>query len=185
MVEILQTKISGLILMKPRIYMDERGYFFETYNRNVYDEVLNGVSFIQDNESKSTYGVLRGLHFQNPPFDQAKLVRCTKGEVLDVVVDLRKDSPTYGKHEKFLLSDINKLQLFIPRGFAHGFLVKTECAIFTYKVDNIYNKNSEDGLIWNDKELGIDWGIDESETIISPKDQILKSFHDYTKGITK
>ena len=133
-----KTNIEGLVIIEPRVFGDERGYFLETYNEKQFEEFIGKISFVQDNESKSAKGVLRGLHFQKPPFDQAKLVRCIEGEVLDIAVDVRKNSKTYGKHVAVLLSGVNKRQLFVPRGFAHGFLVLSDTATFAYKVDNTY-----------------------------------------------
>tara|TARA_B110000003_G_scaffold16738_1_gene16527 strand:- start:68 stop:622 length:555 start_codon:yes stop_codon:yes gene_type:complete len=166
----IETKISDLIIIEPTVFGDARGYFFESYNKNKFEEIIGKISFVQDNESKSSKGVLRGLHFQKPPFQQAKLVRCIEGEVLDVAVDIRKNSKTYGKHISVLLSGENKRQLFVPRGFAHGFLVLSETATFAYKVDNIYAPDHDAGIRWNDKELNIQWGMEDSEFVISEKD---------------
>lgn len=174
-----QTSIEGLVVIEPEIFYDSRGYFFESYNQNLFIKKLGDFKFVQDNESKSSKGVLRGFHFQKPPFEQAKLVRCIEGEVLDVALDLRKNSSTYGKHEKVILSGDNKKQFFIPRGFAHAFLVLSETAIFSYKVDNIYAPQSDSGIIWNDPSLLINWGTDDSKLIISEKDKslgVLKNF---------
>lgn len=174
-----QTSIEGLVVIEPEIFYDSRGYFFESYNQNLFIKKLGDFKFVQDNESKSFKGVLRGFHFQKPPFEQAKLVRCIEGEVLDIALDLRKNSSTYGKHEKVILSGDNKKQFFIPRGFAHAFLVLSETAIFSYKVDNIYAPQSDSGIIWNDPSLLINWGIDDSKLIISEKDKslgVLKNF---------
>jgi len=174
-----QTSIEGLVVIEPEIFYDSRGYFFESYNQNLFIKKLGDFKFVQDNESKSSKGVLRGFHFQKPPFEQAKLVRCIKGEVLDVALDLRKNSSTYGKYKKVILSGDNKKQFFIPRGFAHAFLVLSETAIFSYKVDNIYAPQSDSGIIWNDPSLLINWGIDDSKLIISEKDKslgVLKNF---------
>ena len=174
-----QTSIEGLVVIEPEIFYDSRGYFFESYNQNLFIKKLGDFKFVQDNESKSSKGVLRGFHFQKPPFEQAKLVRCIEGEVLDVALDLRKNSSTYGKHEKVILSGDNKKQFFIPRGFAHAFLVLSKTAIFSYKVDNIYAPQSDSGIIWNDPSLLINWGIDDSKLIISEKDKslgVLKNF---------
>tara|TARA_B110000263_G_C15131570_1_gene429112 strand:+ start:90 stop:641 length:552 start_codon:yes stop_codon:yes gene_type:complete len=171
--KILKTSIKDLVVIEPEIFYDSRGYFFESYNQNLFIKKLGDFKFIQDNESKSPKGVLRGFHFQKPPFEQAKLVRCIQGEVLDIALDLRKNSTTYGKYEKVLLSGENKKQFFIPRGFAHAFLVLSENAIFSYKVDNVYAPQSESGVMWNDPSLLIDWVIDESKLIISDKDKSL------------
>ena len=177
--KVVQTSIKDLVIIEPEIFYDSRGYFFESYNQNLFINKLGDFKFVQDNESKSSKGVLRGFHFQKPPFEQAKLVRCTEGEVLDVALDLRKNSSTFGKYEKVILSAENKKQFFIPRGFAHAFLVLSDTAIFSYKVDNIYAPKSDSGIIWNDPSLLIDWGLDESKLIISEKDKnldILKNF---------
>jgi dTDP-4-dehydrorhamnose 3,5-epimerase len=176
---VLETSIKGLVIIEPKIFYDSRGYFYESYNQDLFIKKLSSFKFIQDNESKSPRGVLRGFHFQKPPFEQAKLVRCIDGKVLDIALDLRKNSSTYGKYEKIILSGDNKKQVFIPRGFAHAFLVLSETAIFSYKVDNIYAPKYDSGLIWNDPTLLIDWEIDNSELIISEKDKnldMLKNF---------
>jgi len=172
----IETKISDLIIIEPTVFGDARGYFLESYNQNKFEEIIGKTSFVQDNESKSSKGVLRGLHFQKPPFQQAKLVRCIEGEVLDVAVDIRKNSKTYGKHISVLLSGENKRQLFVPRGFVHGFLVLSDSATFAYKVDNIYAPDHDAGIRWNDKELNIQWGMEDSEVIISEKDAELPFF---------
>ena len=164
------TRISDVIIIEPNVYEDGRGYFFESYNKKKFEEVVGKISFIQDNESKSSKGVLRGLHFQKPPFAHGKLVRCIEGRVIDVVVDIRKESPTYGKHVSVELSAENKKQLFVPRGFAHGFLVLSNSATFTYKVDNTYAPDHDAGIRWNDKELNIQWGMKDSQVIVSEKD---------------
>tara|TARA_Y100000766_G_C18900598_1_gene603230 strand:- start:1670 stop:2218 length:549 start_codon:yes stop_codon:yes gene_type:complete len=171
--KIIKTSINGLVVIEPKIFYDSRGYFFESYNQNQFLKKLGDFNFVQDNESKSSRGVLRGFHFQKPPYEQAKLVRCIKGQVLDVALDLRKNSSTYGKYEKVILSEDNKKQFFIPRGFAHAFLVMSETATFSYKVDNVYAPNFENGVIWNDPSLLINWGIDDSKLIISEKDKKL------------
>lgn len=165
--------IEGLVLLKPKIYKDERGYFLETFNWDKYNEIFEVPDFIQDNESRTTYGVLRGLHFQKPPFAQAKLVRCIQGLVLDVVVDLRKDSKTFGKVCSVLLSDKTKHHFFIPRGFAHGFVVLSKEAIFSYKVDNVYAPEYDGGICFNDPELNIDWQIKNELIQLSAKDKML------------
>lgn len=174
-----KTKIEGLTIIEPTVFEDKRGYFLESYNQKKFEEVLGPVKFLQDNESKSTKGVLRGLHFQKPGFDQAKLVRCIKGEVLDVTVDIRKNSKTYGEYLAILLSGKNKKQLFVPRGFAHGFVVLSETAIFSYKVDNWFSPEHEEGIIWNDPSLGIDWGISNDHVKLSNKDKNLPSFNNF------
>ncbi len=168
--ELIKTDIEGVVILKPRVFGDSRGYFMESYNRRVFDELIGPVEFVQDNESCSSRGVVRGLHFQMPPFTQAKLVRCVRGKVLDVVVDLRRQSPTFGKHVAVELSEENYLQLFIPHGFAHGFSVLSESAVFQYKCDRFYNPESEAGISINDPSLGIDWQINMSTAILSEKD---------------
>ena len=168
--EYQKTDIEGVYLLKPKVFGDARGYFVETWKQADFDEHVGKVTFIQDNESKSSRGVLRGLHYQKGEWSQAKLVRVIKGRVLDVAVDIRKSSPTFGKHVMAELSDENKHQLFIPRGFAHGFLVLSDEAIFTYKVDNVYAPQAEAGIRWNDPALGIEWPIDPSEVLTSEKD---------------
>ncbi|MBE9492134.1 MAG: dTDP-4-dehydrorhamnose 3,5-epimerase [Bacteroidetes bacterium] len=174
--EFLKTEISGLLIIKPKVFEDERGYFFESFSR---EEFLKGgidVIFNQDNESKSQKDVLRGLHFQNPPFEQAKLVRVLKGVALDVAVDIRKDSPTYGKWNSIILDEENKLMYWIPPGFAHGFLTLEDDTIFTYKCTNPYNKESEGSIRWNDPDLNINWGI--SAPLLSNKDKKASFFKD-------
>ncbi|MDC3179385.1 dTDP-4-dehydrorhamnose 3,5-epimerase [Flavobacteriales bacterium] len=174
----LNTKISDLIIIEPTVFGDSRGYFFESFNQKKFEETFGKTFFLQDNESKSTKGVLRGLHFQKPPFAQAKLVRCIEGRVIDVVVDIRKRSPTYGTHFSLELSGENKRQLFIPRGFAHGFAVLSETAVFAYKVDNIYAPKYDSGIKYNDKDLNINWGLNEEDVQLSAKDKDLESFKD-------
>jgi dTDP-4-dehydrorhamnose 3,5-epimerase len=174
---LIKTMIDGLVVLKPTIFKDHRGYFMESYHQKNINKLLGNVNFVQDNESESSRGVLRGLHFQKPPYAQAKLVRCLTGSVLDVVLDLRKDSKTYGCFETTLLSEENKNQLFIPKGFAHGFVVLSETAIFSYKVDNYYNPDSESGVLWNDLDLNIDWKINKKEIIVSEKDKSLPTFN--------
>lgn len=174
--EIIQTAISGLLIIKPRVFYDDRGYFFESYNRDVFREAGIPDEFRQDNQSLSQMGALRGLHFQAPPHDQGKLVRVVKGAVLDVVVDIRKDSPTYGKQVTIELNEENMLMLWIPAGFAHGFSTLRDNTIFQYKCTNVYNKQSEGGILWNDADLGIDWRI--NEPIVSEKDRVLPPFHE-------
>ena len=174
----INTKIADLIIIEQTVFGDKRGYFFESYNKKKFDEVVGKTSFVQDNESKSSKGVLRGLHFQKPPFAQAKLVRCIKGRVIDVAVDIRKGSPTYGRHVSVELSGENKRQLFIPRGFAHGFAVLSDTAVFAYKVDNIYAPKFDCGIKYNDKDLNIDWSLGKNEVKLSAKDDNLSSFKD-------
>ncbi|KUF44734.1 dTDP-4-dehydrorhamnose 3,5-epimerase [Myroides marinus] len=175
--KVFNTPINECIVIEPKVFFDERGYFFESFNERVFEEKTGlNVRFIQDNQSKSSKGVLRGLHYQRGKYQQAKLVRVLQGEVLDVVLDLRKDSSTYGKHFTQVLSDENFTQVYIPRGCAHGFIVKSETAIFSYKCDNVYNKESEGGIIYNDPSLGIDWEYDLNEVIVSDKDKDLPLF---------
>ena len=168
--EYKQTDIEGVYIIEPRVFTDPRGYFVEAWKKAEFEEHIGKVDFIQDNESKSTRGVLRGLHYQQGEWSQAKLVRVIKGRVLDVAVDIRRSSPTFGHHVAVELSEDNKLQLFIPRGFAHGFLVMSDEAVFTYKVDNAYAPHAEAGILWNDPELGINWPIRADEVITSDKD---------------
>jgi dTDP-4-dehydrorhamnose 3,5-epimerase len=174
----IKTEIPDVYIIEPSVFGDDRGYFLESFNLKKFEENIYPIKFIQDNESKSSRGVLRGLHFQKPPFSQAKLVRCIKGRVLDVAVDVRKGSPTYGKHLAVELSGENKRQLFVPRGFAHGFSVLSESAIFAYKVDATYAPESDSGIRFDDKELNIDWGLSEEEIQLSVKDKNLILFKD-------
>lgn len=172
-----RSKLQDVIIIEPRIFNDERGYFAEIFRNDLLEKFISKkVYFFQDNESKSTYGVLRGLHFQIPPFSQTKLVRVTQGKVLDVVVDLRKNSDTYGQHISIELSEENKKQVFIPPGFAHGFIVLSEEATFNYKVDNKYSPKHESGIIFDDKFLNIDWQVSENNFILTEKDKSLDSF---------
>lgn len=169
-----ETGLKGCFVIEPRVFNDDRGYFFETYNKIIFDKVVgSNINFVQDNESYSTKGVLRGLHFQKGEFAQAKLVRVTQGKVLDVAVDLRPDSDTFLQVETVVLSSENKKQLFVPRGFAHGFIVLSDTVVFNYKCDNSYNKASEGGIIYNDPILNIDWILNSDEFIVSEKDTIL------------
>ena len=172
--KINKTFIEDLLIIEPQLFKDDRGFFYESYNKNNLDKVIN-IVFVQDNESKSDKGVIRGLHFQAPPFEQTKLVRCISGNILDVAVDLRTSSKTYGKFFSIELSSENNKQLFVPKGFAHGFQILSETAIVNYKVDNYYNPKSDSGLIWNDKDLSIDWNLD-LKPILSKKDLKLISF---------
>ncbi len=176
---VTKTEIEGVYVIEPQVFGDARGYFFESYNKRAFSDKISRTNFIQDNESFSTYGVLRGLHFQKPPFAQAKLVRAIKGEILDVAVDIRKKSPTYGRHIARILSEKNKLQLFVPPGFAHGFAVLSPEALVSYKVDKAYVPESESGILWNDPKLGIDWKIDPSQVKLSLKDGILPLFDEF------
>ena len=168
--EYKETKIKGVFIIEPKVFQDARGYFMEAWKQQEFDEHVGPTLFIQDNESKSSYGVLRGLHYQKGDASQAKLVRVIKGKVLDVAVDIRKSSPTFGQHVMVELSEENKRQFFIPRGFAHGFLVLSDEAIFTYKVDNPYAPQCDAGIRWNDPALGIEWPIDPAKVLTSEKD---------------
>ena len=167
--------IDGLTIIQPNIIEDERGHFLESFNQKEFNQIFHQINFVQDNESKSYKGVLRGLHFQKPPFSQAKLVRCIEGKVLDVAVDIRKGSPTFGHYHSIILSGTNKKQLYIPRGFAHGYLVLSDFAIFCYKVDNFYSPEHEGGIIWDDKDLNIEWGVEKKDLLVSLKDLKLPS----------
>ena len=175
----IKTDISDVYIIEPSVFGDNRGYFLESYNKKAFEENIGFVNFVQDNESKSSKGVLRGLHFQKPPYAQAKLVRCIEGCVIDVAVDIRKGSPTYGKHFSVELSGENKRQLFVPRGFAHGFSVLSESAVFAYKVDNMYAPAFDAGIRYDDKELNIDWGLPEEDVQLSVKDENLSFFKDF------
>ena len=172
--KISKTFIEDLLVIEPHLFKDERGFFYESYNKTKFDKIIN-IVFVQDNESKSYKGVVRGLHFQKPPFDQTKLVRCVSGKILDVAVDLRINSKTYGKFFSIELTSENNKQLFVPKGFAHGFQVLSETAIVNYKVDNFYNSKSDSGIIWNDKDLSIAWNLD-LKPILSEKDLKLDLF---------
>lgn len=168
---VIKTDIQGVVIVEPKVFGDHRGYFFESFSEKDFAEAVGEVKFVQDNESKSSYGVLRGLHFQKPPHAQAKLVRVVKGRVLDVAVDLRKGSPTFGKHVAVELTEENHRQLFIPRGFAHGFAVLSDEAVFQYKCDNYYAPQSEGSVLWNDPDIGIEWGIPSEDVMLSEKDR--------------
>lgn len=174
--KIIETNIEGLIIIEPTVYGDSRGYFMESYSKKIFQELIGDIDFVQENESKSKYGVVRGLHFQKEPYAQSKLVRVVKGAVWDIAVDIRNDSPTFGQHLAIELSEENKRQLFIPKGFAHGFSVISEEAIFQYKCDNYYNPESEDAILWNDPQLNIDWKIPYNDVILSEKDKKNKMF---------
>ena len=169
--EVKQTQIPGVVIIEPRLFKDDRGYFFESFSERDFNTQVREIHFVQDNESKSSYGVLRGLHFQKPPYAQSKLVRVIKGAVLDVAVDIRKGSPTFGQHVAVELTEENHRQFFIPRGFAHGFSVLTNEVIFQYKCDNFYAPQSEGALAWDDPDLGIDWKIPTDKVILSEKDK--------------
>ena len=168
--EVLKTAIEGLLIIEPTVFGDSRGYFFESFSQREFEEKVCKINFVQDNESMSSYGVMRGLHFQRPPFAQSKLVRCVKGKVLDVAVDIRKGSPTYGQHVAVELTEDNHRQFFVPRGFAHGFAVLSEIAIFQYKCDNFYAPQADGGISIQDDTLGIDWQIPMDKAILSDKD---------------
>lgn len=177
--EVIKTTIEGVVILNPRVFEDARGYFFESFSQRDFEKEVGKVTFVQDNESMSSYGVMRGLHFQRPPFTQSKLVRCVKGTVLDVAVDIRKGSPTYGQHVAVELSEQNHLQFFIPHGFAHGFAVLSETAVFQYKCDNFYAPQADGGISILDTSLDIDWRIPVDRAILSEKDTkhpLLKDF---------
>lgn len=177
--EVINTEIDGVVILRPKVFEDARGYFFESFSQREFDRNVCPVTFVQDNQSCSTRGVIRGLHFQRPPFAQAKLVTCVKGAVLDVAVDIRRGSPTYGKHIAVELNEDNKLQFFLPRGFAHGFAVLSDVAVFQYKCDNYYAPEADGGISILDESLGIDWGIDPLKAILSEKDQRQPLFKDF------
>jgi dTDP-4-dehydrorhamnose 3,5-epimerase len=180
--EVIKTEIPGLVVIKPTVFEDGRGYFFESYNEDRYHQHGIDTRFVQDNVSRSSYGVIRGLHYQLAPYAQAKMVQVLKGSVLDVAVDLRKNSPTFGQHFAIELSEENKLQFYIPEGFAHGFSVLSEDVLFAYKCNQIYNQSAERGISYNDPDLGIDWKIPSQEAVVSHKDSILPSFKDAEKN---
>ena len=173
--EVIKTEIEGVVIIEPRIFKDDRGYFYESFSQREFEEKVCRTVFVQDNQSKSSYGVLRGLHFQKPPYCQSKLVRCIKGAVLDVAVDIRKGSPTFGKYVAVELTEDNHRQFFVPRGFAHGFAVLSKEAVFQYKCDNFYCKESEGSVAWNDPQLAIDWRIPADKVLLSDKDRLSKN----------
>jgi dTDP-4-dehydrorhamnose 3,5-epimerase len=175
--EIIKTPLEGLLIIKPDVFEDERGYFFESFNSDKFRKEGLDLTFMQDNESKSRKGVLRGLHFQAPPYAQGKLVRVMRGSVLDVAVDIRKDSPTYGQWASIILSGQNKWMYWVPAGFAHGFATLEDETMFFYKCTNVYNKESEGSILWNDPDLNIDWGL--SDPVISGKDKVSPVFRDF------
>jgi dTDP-4-dehydrorhamnose 3,5-epimerase len=177
----IETKIPEVIIIEPKVWKDDRGYFYESFKQELFEKEIGKINFIQENESKSVYGSLRGLHYQLPPFAQSKLVRVISGKVLDVAIDMRKSSSTFGKYISAELSSENKKQLFIPQGFAHGFLTLSEEAIFQYKVDNYYSKESEAGIIFNDEKLNIEWQVDPNKLILSEKDLILPNYENSIK----
>ena len=168
--EVIKTAIEGLLIIEPKVFKDSRGYFFESFSQREFEEKVCPINFVQDNESMSSYGVMRGLHFQRPPYTQSKLVRCVKGAVLDVAVDIRKGSPTYGQHVAVELTEENHRQFFVSKGFAHGFAVLSDEAIFQYKCDNYYAPQSEGAIAWDDPDLGIDWQVPTENRILSEKD---------------
>ncbi len=177
--EVIKTDIEGVVIIEPRVFKDARGYFFESFSQREFEEKVRKINFVQDNESMSSYGVMRGLHFQRPPFAQSKLVRCVKGAVLDVAVDIRKGSPTYGQHVAVKLTEDNHRQFFIPRGFAHGFAVLSDIAVFQYKCDNYYAPQADGGISILDSELGIDWHIPLDNAILSEKDTLHPCLSDF------
>jgi len=177
---IITTQIPEVLIFEPDVFGDSRGYFFESFRQDIFEKHVGNIQFVQDNQSKSGFGVLRGLHFQRMPHTQAKLVQCLQGEVLDIAVDIRIGSPTYGKHVSVHLSETNHRQLYIPRGFAHGFAVLTETAVFSYKCDNYYNPNADGGLSWNDPEINIDWILSPDEIKLSEKDKKQPSLRNIT-----
>lgn len=176
---VISTNIDGVVIIEPRVFEDARGYFFESFSQREFNEKVKPLDFVQDNESKSSFGVIRGLHFQRPPYAQSKLVRCVRGAVLDVAVDIRKESPTYGQHVAVELTEDNHRQIFIPKGFAHGFAVLSDIAVFQYKCDEFYHPESEGGISLLDSELGIDWKIPTDKAILSPKDTKHPLFKDF------
>lgn len=177
--KVIKTDIDGVVIIEPKLFKDNRGYFYESFNDVEFKTKVANTDFVQDNESKSSYGVLRGIHFQKPPFSQAKLVRVIKGKVLDIAVDLRKDSPTYGQWTGVILSARNKKQFFLPRGMGHAFVVLSKTAVFQYKCDNFYCKEAEGGITWNDSTLNIDWGISAKDIVLSEKDKGHQTFEQY------
>lgn len=183
--KIIKSDIEGVVIIEPRVFLDQRGYFFESFSQREYDKVLGHIDFVQDNESCSTRGVMRGLHFQRPPHAQAKLVRCVRGAVLDVALDIRHGSPTYGKHVSCILTEENHRQFFIPRGFAHGFAVLSDTAVFQYKCDNYYCPESDGGISIIDPTLNIDWHLDITEAILSEKDKRHPNLKDFITPFTK
>lgn len=177
--EVIKTAIDGVVIIEPKVFKDARGYFFESYSQREFEEKVRKINFVQDNESMSSYGVMRGLHFQCPPFTQSKLVRCVKGAVLDVAVDIRKGSPTYGQHVAIELTEENHRQFFVPRGFAHGFAVLSDIAVFQYKCDNFYAPDADGGISIKDESLGIDWKILTDKVLLSEKDTLRSCLKDF------
>ena len=182
--DIIKTALDGVVIIEPKILGDARGYFFESFSQREFDEKVRKINFVQDNESMSTYGVMRGLHFQRPPFTQSKLVRCVKGAVLDVAVDIRMGSPTYGQHVAVELTEDNHRQFFVPRGFAHGFAVLSETAVFQYKCDNFYAPQADGGISIADESLGIDWKIAADKILLSEKDMLHVCLKDFDSPFT-
>lgn len=174
---VIKTPIDGIVIIEPRVFEDARGYFFESFSQREFDEKVGPITFVQDNESKSSYGVMRGLHFQRPPFTQSKLVRCVKGSVLDVAVDIRKGSKTYGQHIAVELTEENHRQFFIPKGFAHGFAVLSEVAVFQYKCDEFYHPEAEGGIAWDDPDVAVQWPVAMEDVLLSERDK----HHPYLK----
>ena len=177
--DVIRTEIDGVVIIEPKIFGDARGYFFESFSQREFEEKVRKINFVQENESRSSYGVMRGLHFQRPPFTQSKLVRCVKGAVLDVAVDIRKGSPTYGQHVAVELTEDNHRQFFVPRGFAHGFAVLSETAIFQYKCDNFYAPQADGGISIKDESFGIDWKIPTDKALLSEKDTLHECLKDF------
>lgn len=182
--DVIETALEGVVIIEPKIFGDFRGYFFESFSQREFHEKVRKINFVQDNESMSTYGVMRGLHFQRPPFTQSKLVRCVKGAVLDVAVDIRMGSPTYGQHVAVELTEDNHRQFFVPRGFAHGFAVLSEIAIFQYKCDNFYAPQADGGISIADESLGIDWKIPADKILLSEKDTLHVCLKDFDSPFT-
>lgn len=177
--EVIKTAIDGVVIIEPKVFKDQRGYFFESFSQREFEAKVRKINFVQDNESMSSYGVMRGLHFQRPPYTQSKLVRCVKGKVLDVAVDIRKGSPTYGQHVAVELSEDNHRQFFVPRGFAHGFAVLSDTAVFQYKCDNFYAPQADGGISIKDESLGINWKIPTDMVILSEKDTLHSCLKDF------
>ena len=182
--DVIKTAIDGVVIVEPKVFKDARGYFFESFSQREFEEKVRKINFVQDNESMSSYGVMRGLHFQCPPFTQSKLVRCVKGKVLDVAVDIRNGSPTYGQHVAIELSEDNHRQFFVPRGFAHGFVVLSETAVFQYKCDNFYAPQADGGISIKDDSLGIDWHITTDKVLLSEKDTLHACLKDFDSPFT-
>lgn len=182
--DVIKTKLDSVVIIEPKIFDDARGYFFESFSQREFEEKVRKINFVQDNESMSSYGVMRGLHFQRPPFTQSKLVRCVKGAVLDVAVDIRKGPPTYGQHVAVELTEYNHRQFFVPRGFAHGFAVLSKTAIFQYKCDNFYAPQADGGVSIKDEKLGIDWQIPIDKALLSEKDTLRECLKDFDSPFT-